>query len=132
MKKLINIEDHCPPESNTEITDPSKAASHRNPTRSYAALAISGSAHTVSPSKESADGGFTLEAESAVPSPKVSCIQIDSDGFKTITYKKKTATGKCCETSSPTSYSCTIPSFSPIISKKERSKALSLSFFFAL
>jgi hypothetical protein len=32
----------------TEIADSTKAAPHRNPTRSYAAVAISGSSHSLS------------------------------------------------------------------------------------
>jgi hypothetical protein len=83
MKMLINLRDHCPPESDTEVADPSKMASRRNPSRCHTAVAVSGSAHIASPSKESADEGFTLDAESAVPSP----------GFITVAYKKEIASG---------------------------------------
>jgi hypothetical protein len=72
MKKLINLRDHCPPESvhRQTIADPSKVTPGRNAARSYAAVATSGSAHTASPPKEFADRGITLDAASAVPSPK--------------------------------------------------------------
>lgn len=72
---------------------PSKVAPLRNPARSYAAIEISGSAHIVSPSKGSADQGFSLDSASAFPSPKVSTVEKDSDGFKIVTYRKKKTTG---------------------------------------
>jgi hypothetical protein len=64
-----------------------------DPPRSYAAVVISGPAHTALPSKEFADQEFTLGAASAVPSPKVSTVEEDSDRFKTVTYGRKTITG---------------------------------------
>jgi hypothetical protein len=48
--------------ADTVIADSAKAAHHRNPARSYAAVAISGSAHIATPSKESADREPTLDA----------------------------------------------------------------------
>jgi hypothetical protein len=49
--------------------------------------------HTASPSKGFAGRGIALDAASAVPSPTVSAVEEDSDGFKTVTYRKKTTTG---------------------------------------
>jgi hypothetical protein len=76
-----------------EIADSTKTAPRRNPARSYAAVATSGSAHIASPLKESADRESTLDSASAVPSPKVSTSQVVSDGFQTVSYKKETVTG---------------------------------------
>jgi hypothetical protein len=46
------------------MPDPSKAAHRRNPVRSYAAVAVSGSACTASPSKGFDDPGINLDAAS--------------------------------------------------------------------
>jgi hypothetical protein len=150
-KKSINHRDHCPPVSfkaDTEITDSTKPAPRRNPARSYAAVATFGSTHIASPSKESADRESTLDAASAVPSPKVSTVKLDSDGFKTVSLKrerererereeeeeeKKTAPGastvntvKHCR--QPLIGICNSPLL-PIISKQARSKTLFVSRF---
>jgi hypothetical protein len=97
MKKLVNLGDHYPPrvglEADKEIADPSKVAPRRNPARSYAAIAVSGSVRTASRSIEFADREIALNAAKIVPSHKVSNIEVDSDGFKIVTYRKKTTTG---------------------------------------
>jgi hypothetical protein len=116
-----------------EIADPSSAAPLRNPARSYASVAISGPAHTVSPSKEFADRGITLDAASAVPSSKLSTAEEDSDGFKTVTYRKKTTMGAPAVVTvkhrhmllNTVRNSASLPS----VSKKERFKALFVSRF---
>jgi hypothetical protein len=77
-------------QANTEIADSNEAAPHQSPTKSYAPAANSGSSNIVSPSKEYADQGFTLDATSAVPSPKVSAVQIDANGLKTVTSSSPT------------------------------------------
>jgi hypothetical protein len=46
-----------------------------------------------SPSEESADRWFTLDAASAVTSPQVSAVQVHSHGFRTVSHKKETAAG---------------------------------------
>jgi hypothetical protein len=74
-----------------EISDSTKATPCRNPTRSYAAVTTSGSPYIASHSKEY-DQGFTLDTAAAVPLPKVSTMQENSEGFKTVTYKKKSTT----------------------------------------
>lgn len=65
-----------------EIADSTKAVPRRNPARIYAA------SHIASPSRESAERGFTLKAASAALSPEVSTLQENSAGFETFTYKK--------------------------------------------
>jgi hypothetical protein len=83
--------------ADTVTADSAKAAHHRNPARSYAAVAVSGSAHIVTPLQESADREPPLEAWSAVsllrPSHKVSTMQVDHDGFTTVGNKKKANQG---------------------------------------
>jgi hypothetical protein len=73
-----------------EAADITKIAPHQKPANSYAEAAISGSLHTAPPANTSADQGFTLDIASAVPSPKVSAVQVDFDELQTVTYKKKT------------------------------------------
>jgi hypothetical protein len=68
-------------QADKEIADPSKAAPRRNPERICAAVSVSASAHTAPPSKEFTYRGFTLDAASVAPSPKVSTVEKDSDGF---------------------------------------------------
>jgi L-2-hydroxyglutarate oxidase LhgO len=84
-------------QADKEIANPSKLTPSRNPARSNTAVAVSGSAHSASPSKQFADRAVTAEAASAVHSLKVSAIEEDSDGFKTVTYRKKTTTGASTE-----------------------------------
>jgi hypothetical protein len=68
------------------------------------------STHAASWANESANRGFSLDVASAALSPEVSAVRVDSNGFKTATYKKKATIGflcsKNCKTSSPTSYWC--------------------------
>jgi hypothetical protein len=80
-------------QADKEIADPTKAAPRCNPTRSYVAIAVSGPAHTASPSEVFADRGITLDAASVVPSSKVCTVEEDCDGFKTVPHRKKTTTG---------------------------------------
>jgi hypothetical protein len=126
MKRLVNLKDHRPPELvyRHAIADTSKAGPHLNPARIYVAIATSGSARTASPPKEFADPGITLDAASAVPSPKVSAVEEDFDVFETITYRKNTNTGARAVITvrhhrQPVS-GVQNSAFSPIISKKDR------------
>jgi hypothetical protein len=64
-------------QADEEIGKQYKAALRRNPARIHAAVAISGPAHTASPSKEYADRGIALDVASAVSSPKVSIVEED-------------------------------------------------------
>jgi hypothetical protein len=78
-------------QADKEFADPSREAALRHPARSYAAVAVSGSAHTALPSKVFADRGITLVAASLVPS--LSTVEEDPDAFKVVTYRKKTTIG---------------------------------------
>jgi hypothetical protein len=82
MKKLVNLRDHCLPDSVYRQTR--KSVNHLKqpyigiqPGFMPPAVAISGSAHTSSPSKESADRGITFYVASAVSSPKLSIVEED-------------------------------------------------------
>jgi hypothetical protein len=120
-------------QTDKEIADPSIEAPRRNPARSYDAVAVSGSAHTASPSKELADRGITLDTVSAVPSPEFSAVEEDSNVFKTVTYRQKTITGF------PAVFTVTHrrhpligvqdSASLPIVTKKQRFRALFVSRF---
>jgi hypothetical protein len=69
-------------QADKEIADPPKAAPRRNPAKGYAAVAVSASTHTISPSEEFADRGITLDAASAAPSSKVSTVKETLMAFK--------------------------------------------------
>jgi hypothetical protein len=130
-ENVFNLREHCSPES--EIADPSKAASLRNPARNSVAVAVSGPAHTASPSKGFADLGIALDAASAVPSPKVSIVEEESDGFETVANKKKTTTGAPAVITDKHRRQPLVGVLNsasiPILSKKQRFRALFVSRF---
>jgi hypothetical protein len=76
-------------QADKDTADPSKAAPRRNPARSYAAVAVSGSEHTASLSKEFADRGITLDAASSVTWLKVFIVEEDSDGFSAVAERRQ-------------------------------------------
>jgi hypothetical protein len=94
------------------------------------AVAVSGSAHTASPHQ-----GLTSDAASAVSSPTFLIAEEDSDGFKAVSYRKKTMAGapavisvkhhrqslKCSGVWSST--------YLPTVSKKEKFRTLFVSRF---
>jgi hypothetical protein len=115
-----------------EAANLTKMASCQKPTNSCSEAAISGSLPTAPSAKKSTDLGFTLDVVSAVPSPKVSTVQIDSYKFGTFTYKKITIGDSAVNTvnchpqflfvvhNSP---------FLPVILKREQPKALFVNRF---
>jgi hypothetical protein len=72
-----------------------------------------------------------LDAASALPSPKVSAVEEESDGFKNVTYRKKTSTGALAVITVKHRRQPLIGvrncASLPFISKKERFKALFIS-----
>jgi hypothetical protein len=125
MKKLINRRDHCPPESVCRKTR--KSLTQLKPplvgilpgaTLQLQFLDLLILLHL------QRNRGFTLDTESAAPSPQVSTVQVDSDGFKTVTYKKKTATGASAVNTVKPLIGVRNSFLLPIISKETRSKAL--------
>jgi hypothetical protein len=113
------------------IADPVKAAPPTNSLRSYAAV-VSGSVPTDLRSIETADRVNTLQAASAVISTKV-LMEEDSEGFKRVVYKKTRVPGGTVVILAKRRRQPLIGMRNsvslPIISKRERYKALFVSRF---
>jgi hypothetical protein len=121
--------------ADTVTADSAKAAHHRNPARSYAAVAVSCSAHIATPSQESAYREPPLDAWPAVPlfrpPLEVSNMQVDPDGFTTVGNKKMPTKGTSTANTSSRQPLTGVRNSAllPTVSRQVRSKGLFVSRF---